>query len=477
MKYSLDTQQARYQLATQKLAQIDKTPYPHQERGIQWMLNLEAHGSGGLLADDPGLGKTLQSLSMVASSPPAMSTLVVVPTSILGQWRVVAEELLGKYAVYVHHGKRDRQAFPMKRLVVTTYGVLRTEIDTLSKIRWGRIILDEIHEIKNRRSKISKAAMRLQSPLRWGLSGTPIQNTREEAANLFRFVLGLGSDNRDTIDVPLMIREKLLRRRKEVVLGEQIPELQVETLTVPFASEKEKKFYAKIQTNVKSDFARIQEQGLEANQENVVLFELLLRLRQVSQHPQIVLNGLWRKFKTDPGSVFFQKKEPTQWGNTPSSKHLEILQQLNHHPEEAAIVFCQFTEEMDILQEFLATNGHHCLRLDGKMNNKEREELLQRCNFNLTQKYFRSDGGLTLPSRAMNHIDDYLRPPHTLIQIKAGGVGLNLQVFSRVYINSPDWNPCNEIQAMARSHRIGQTRKVVAKRIILESPEDGPIVI
>jgi SNF2 family DNA or RNA helicase len=76
----------------------------------------------------------------------------------------------------------------------------------------------------------------------------------------------------------------------------------------------------------------------------------------------------------------------------------------------------------------------------------------------------------------MKMVGDYLRPPTTLIQIKAGGVGLNLQAFSRVYINSPDWNPCNEIQAMARSHRLGQTRKVVVKRLAIESPEGETVI-
>ena len=110
-------------------------------------------------------------------------------------------------------------------------------------------------------------------------------------------------------------------------------------------------------------------------------------------------------------------------------------------------MFCQFTEEMDILEKLLTTHQIKTLRLDGSMTRTDRDEMLKRC--------------------------DQPDPPVTLIQIKAGGVGLNLQAFSRVYIMSPDWNPCNEIQAMARAHRIGQTRKVMVKRIVLETPDSN----
>ena len=442
--------------AQQALAKIGCTLHPHQLDGTKWMMELEAAGSGGILADDPGLGKTYQALSLVVGS--TGSTLVVVPTCILMQWKDIAERLLGKHAVYVHHGRRSKD-FPMTRLVLTTYGVVRTE-ETLAEKNWERIILDEIHEIKSRRSKISKAVMRLGnvdgvSPcrFRWGMSGTPVQNTSEETANLFRFVLGLESSNRDKIDVPQMIRSHLLRRRKEEVLADKIPELDIETVDVPFVSEKEKKYYAKIQANVKKDFMRAKEDCLTAQEENVVMFELLLRLRQVSQHPQLVLNGLWRKFHTDEGSIFHGQDKPTKWPHGHSSKHLRLMELVAEHPDEGTLVFCQFTEEMDMLEELILERGQKSLRLDGRLSNSEREEVLKQCS--------RADG---------------TPPPITLIQIKAGGVGLNLQAFSRVYILSPDWNPCNEIQAMARSHRLGQTRKVYVKRLVLENTEELSVI-
>jgi SNF2 family DNA or RNA helicase len=230
-----------------------------------------------------------------------------------------------------------------------------------------------------------------------------------------------------------------------------------------------------VQRNVKREFTQLADQCLTASEENVVKFELLLRLRQASQHPQLVLNGFSRKYKRSFGKWLNKETgEPLA-----SSKHLHLLEMLKGHPEESAIVFCQFTEEMNILEQLLADNGFPCLRLDGSMNSAQRQEMLQQCGgsvVNNRQTLRAGDAGASLPRSLMKMIGDYLRPPTTLIQIKAGGVGLNLQAFSRVYINSPDWNPCNEIQAMARSHRLGQTRKVVVKRLAIEAPEGETVI-
>ncbi len=440
MTTETETVNQRLDRAIASLGKAGRQLHDHQNQGITWMMAQEAKGVGGILADDPGLGKTIQALSLVATSTPGSSTLVVVPASIITQWKTEAVRLLGEYAVYVHHGSRNRTLVPRARLVITTYGVIRSE-PTLQRIRWNRIFLDEIHEIKSRRSKISKAVMALDSPLRWGLSGTPVQNTSEETGNLFRFVLGLPSDTREQLDVPQLIRTHLMRRRKEVVLKDKIPELEVENVPIPFDSEREQKFYEKVERNVKREFNSLADQCLTAQEENVQMFELLLRLRQAAQHPQLVLDGYSRKYGRDLGK--WQDKATGK--PQASSKHLALLDMLGTHPDEAAIIFSHFTTEMDILERFLASHGIETLRLDGKLSNNERDEVLARCAET-------ADGP----------------PPVTLIQIKAGGVGLNLQAFSRVYITSPDWNPCNEIQAMARAHRLGQTRRVVVKKLVLQ---------
>ena len=458
--FTLESTKARMTQVSKRLGSIKKPLHDHQQEGVKWMMELEHNGSGGILADDPGVGKTLQALSLAYSSPEGSCTLIVVPTSIIKQWREAATEILGKGNVYVHHGsKRDKVNFPRKRVVITTYGLMKTE-KTLSTVHWFRIILDEIHEIRNRASKGSKAIMDFSSKYRWGLSGTPVHNSKEQVTNLFRFVKGFPSDSREPIDLEEIIKTHLLRRRKEVVLKDKIPEIEVSTEEIDFNTERERKFYQKIQKNVKAEFEQLEEQCLTASEENVIMFELLLRLRQAAQHPQLVLSGFSRKYNTDMG----------EWKRV-SSKHKALLSFIKEHPTEGSLVFCQFTEEMDILEKYLFKNGMEVMRLDGKISTSERERILDTCN----QKVDAMSALPPLPDNAQNVQQSLIRPKVFLIQIKAGGVGLNLQSFSRVYITSPDWNPCNEIQAIARAHRLGQKRQVIVKKLVLRDGEHGLI--
>lgn len=406
---------------------------PHQEDGIRWMLELESKGTGGLLADDPGLGKTFQALALATTG----KNLLVVPTSILGQWREAAVRLFGDDQVLVYHGpKRKAATMRSTRIVITTYGLLRSDV-TLLRPKWNRVILDEIHTIKSSKSKTSKSAMMLRARFRWGLSGTPVQNKTSETANLFRFILGGVSK----IDVPLLLRTHTLRRLKETVLGDSLPSLDIKTQPVEFMREDERRFYEGLEKNCHDAFQKIL--GAESRMDNLVMFELLLRLRQASQHPQLVLNGFGRKFG----------HPPSVWNHT-SSKHAGLLRLMQQHPDFDSLVFCQFTEEMNILQKLLKEKGYEVLRLDGGMSSDARER-----NLSAAQ---------TLRDPCSSD-----KPRVFLIQIVAGGVGLNLQAFSRVYIMSPDWNPCNEIQAIARAHRMGQVHDVHVTRIVLQSENDN----
>ena len=478
----MQTANKRYDDCIQQFAAIQKPFHEHQKVGIKWMLEKEANGHGGILADDPGLGKTFQALALIASSP-FSSTLVVVPTSILGQWETASKLVLGNSAVHLHYGKRPR-VIPQKMMVLTTYGILLSD-KHLANISWFRVILDEVHVIKNRSSKTSKAAMQVPARYRWGLSGTPIQNTAEEAKNLFRFVAGFSSDSRVAIDLPEMIRTRLLRRRKEVVLT-KLPTISIESIEVTFATLQERDFYNNVRNNVKAEFKELQEMALSAQEENVAIFELLLRLRQASQHPKLVLDGFARKYKETPRVCEQFLTKAAKWAKKPpSSKHLVLLEEIQKHPYESSLIFCQFTSEMDILEGLLAKTMD-VFRLDGSMTKQRRIDTLNKVastapcanSLNLLNKtgsrfWQTNQSGTGL----IDAIQTFMEPRVFLIQIKAGGVGLNLQAFSRVYITTPDWNPCNEIQAIARSHRLGQTRDVKVVKLILKAEEDEPLTI
>ena len=432
----------RMMSATVTLHEAGFTLRDYQEEGVQWMFQHEGRGASGILADDPGLGKTLQTLTLADQWQEGDDpTLIVVPTSIIDQWANTARTIYGHLGVYVHHGKRRHAHLwdmPRTRIVITTYGLLLHD-STLQTKQWGRAVLDEIHLIKNHRGKTAKRAYSLKAPYRWGLTGTPVQNRRQETEALFRFVLGMDGDTRDTrIDLEELITTHLLRRTKLTHLN--LPNLTIQNSAVDFETVEEATFYQRVQNNVREEFQELMELGGEARDENMMMFELLLRLRQTSCHPQLFLNGLTRKYQV----------EIDPWVGH-SSKHRHLLRMIQDHPREGALVFCQFTEEMDLLQALLTEAGLTVFRLDGSMSDTQRRAMLTAAEAPNTTGVF-------------------------LIQIRAGGVGLNLQQFSRVYLTSPDWNPCNEIQAIARAHRLGQSLPVVVTKLVLSgsSPTDSP---
>ena len=465
----------RFSAVSTLFAHKGKPLLSHQVPGIEWMFGLETSGSGGLLADDPGLGKTLQSLSLVVGSEG--STLIVVPKSIMSQWRDASVEMLGEYAVHIHWGpNRNKQSMPMTQVVITTYDTILRDKHLADK-KWERIILDEAHKIKNRQTAISKAVMVLNGRYRWCLTGTPVQNRPEQTVNLFRFILGLSSDTTTIVDLPTMIRSHLLRRTKQEVLKEAIPELKQETVEVPFITRdcvncegpccetcngtgicnEEHEFHSWVQQSVKREFIKLGERCLSAKEENMEMFELLLRLRQSSQHPQLVLDGFTKKSKRKGVNRKYGRWEDDKGNLKPSSKHVALYNMMMEHPDEASLVFFHWTQEMDIFQRYLGTHGIPCQRLDGSTCESEREAIIQ-------------NSKLACTTEATG------QAPILLIQIQAGGVGLNLQAFSRVYLISPDWNPCNEIQAIARAHRLGQRREVIVKKLILQCKEGESLI-
>ncbi len=424
----------------QQFSRLGKPLLPHQQQCLTWMVEREGQGTGGLICDDPGLGKTYQALSLILTDPnPKHSHLIIVPSSIVQQWRLAAEELFPASQVYVYHGpKRLHFREGQPRMVITSYEVVRDDV-YLQPFHWHRIIVDEIHKMKNSSSKTSQVLMTLKSHYRWGLTGTPIQNKVEEIANLFRFITGTRRLNDHQLTN--LIHDGLLRRRKQEVLGDLLPPVDIEITEVPFSSEPERQFYQKVQNNVRREFQELMALGGEARDENVALFELLIRLRQATQHPQLVLNGFTRKFLKK------HRKKMAAYQGT-SSKHQALCQMLEAD-RQPAIVFCHFREEMDILERQLKMKGYSCQRFDGKTSVEAKKNLIT---------------NLTRPTFPL--------PEVLLVQISAGGVGLNLQRYSRVYLMSMDWNPSNEIQAIARAHRLGQRQPVQVKRLVLVDPRE-----
>jgi len=255
----------------------------------------------------------------------------------------------------------------------------------------------------------------------------------------------------------------LLRRSKEMVekvnASLKLPTLYQENHALEFIYGKERREYHRIKNNITEEYQEILDNDdLPEGQKMVAFFELLLRLRQASTHPQIVINGFKRKF----GKRFKDYKEP-------STKITTLVDMLAEKSvKENCLVFCHFREEMDMITEYLNQKGLSSERYDGSMSFNERQKTLSKF---LTSSAKKEMGKVfehyNIPEDIQkDYINPYF-PKILLIQINAGGVGLNLQQFTQVFITSPNWNPSNEIQAIARAHRIGQDKPVNVHRFIL----------
>ena len=169
------------------------TLFPHQAEGVKWMLNRERANTGpkgGFLCDEMGVGKTAQVISTISENP-KMNTLIIVPKSIIGQWEKEIHRFAPHVSVYVYDGPnrfKDIENFKNHRVTISSYGLLTENDPILLNVEWGRVVLDEGHEIRNRRSKRSKAACALKSDIKWVITGTPIFNKIDDFVSLSAFV-------------------------------------------------------------------------------------------------------------------------------------------------------------------------------------------------------------------------------------------------------------------------------------------------
>ena len=418
---------------------------PYQHEGLRWLVGRETAGvyPGGFLCDEMGLGKTVQLIATMLVNPKPR-TLIVVPKSIVGQW--CAE--IGRFAptLKVHAFDGAKRALPavLPDVVVAPYSVLPQRPGApacpLLAIEWDRVILDEGHEIRNRKSKSHIACNALQAPIRWIVTGTPVFNSIKDFVALCGFVgIPRGHVQGFTDDIR---KNYVLRRTKDDVAQHnkrlELPPCDFQNLELDMYPE-ERDLYEHVFSRGQAIVKHIFKTGTQ-NLHQMELLECLLRTRQVMSWPQLYMDGIAIKEESDP--------EP--WLGR--SKKMETLMELiATHPSEKTLIFTQFMGEMDEIQERLHELEIPTFRIDGSVLKEARDA----------------------------RIADWKAGPKNavfIIQIKAGGVGLNLQEATRVYITCPTWNPATELQAIGRAHRTGQTQKVVVRRLIYCGEEaKGPI--
>lgn len=415
---------------------------PYQEEGFLWLSRLADWGAGAILADDMGLGKTIQAIALLASRKSLGTSLVVVPTSVLFNWK----SELGRFAPALrvgefNSGDREEILSNLKNyaVVLCTYGVLNSEIERLEAVDWNVVVLDEAHFIKNKATQTSHAVMKLKSHSRILLSGTPIQNHLSEIWNLFEFANPgyLGSfqqfgekfilpiekkkDKQKQLLLKQLISPFILRRTKADVL-EELPEKT--ELTIPIElSEEEMAIYENIRTRTLS--------GLQTEKVNPIeALMALTKLRQAACSPQLVDKNL--KIPSTKTQVF-----------------LELVKELKEN-NHRALVFSQFTSHLAQIKAALDKEGIEYLYMDGSVPAAQRKRL--------TEEFQKGT------------------VPLFLISLKAGGTGLNLTGADYVIHLDPWWNPAVEDQASDRAYRIGQKRAVTIYKLIAQKTVEEKII-
>lgn len=413
----------------------------YQKEGYVWMKRLDAWGAGACLADDMGLGKTVQSIAFLLSKAPEGPSLVVAPKSVVPNWDIELARFAPTLKVTVLNevSRRDDciDAAGPGDVVLTTYGVLNTEQEALSRKEWNVVCLDEAHQIKNRNTRVSVAAMSLQASSRLALTGTPIQNNLGELWNLFQFInpglLGQWADFkarylhgeldpqhgeflRDTV------QPFILRRTKDEVLDE-LPEKIVCEQMVELSPE-EMKVYEAMRQFVE---ARVNTGGNKKGRKKtddavpVEFFAELTKLRLAANSLSLVYDD-WKL------------------GSSKTDALLSLIDKISAVEGNQVVVFSQFTSYLAQVRALLDRKGIRYLYLDGQTDLEERREIVR--------QFQEGDCPLFLAS------------------LKAGGLGLNLTAANYVILLDPWWNPAIEDQAMDRAHRIGQQRTVNVIRLI-----------
>ena len=412
----------------------------YQLEGFRWLAFLRSCGLGGILADDMGLGKTLQALAVISHlrAEGAGPVLVVAPTSVVGNWVHEAQRHAPGLVVRAisasgrRRGTRIVDELEGADVVVTSYTLLRLEVEQYAGTAWGALVLDEAQQVKNHRGKTYQAVRCLDAGFRLALTGTPFENRLSELWSLLSIVApGLYPDPgrfTEVVASPVekrgdaealarfrqRVRPFLLRRTKERVAAD-LPPKQEQVLAVSLTPAHRTVYDARLQRERQAILGLLD----DFSENRVAIFAALTRLRQLS---------------LDAGLV-----DPEHAG-LGSAKLDELVERLREIAAEGhrALVFSQFTRFLRLARERLEAEGLGCVYLDGSTT--DRPDVVRR---------FREG-----------------EDPVFLISLKAGGIGLTLTEADYVFVLDPWWNPAVEKQAVDRAHRIGQTRPVLVYRLV-----------
>lgn len=426
----------------------------YQKTGFQWLKTLASYGLGGILADDMGLGKTVQVLAFILSEKeklaPLGPALVVAPTSLIYNWLEEAKRFTPTIQVLIIEGTPQERQLQLSEishlydLVVTSYPILRRDINDFAKLDFSYCFLDEAQHTKNPHTLNAKSVQQIRAKGYFALTGTPIENSLSELWSLFNFIMPgyllthqefrkkfeipiiKGEDSKFLTELSRHINPFIFRRLKKDVLKE-LPD-KIETQLSASLTEEQKKLYLAYLHEAKGQIAQeIATVGF--NKSHMKILAALTRLRQICCHPSMFIENY----------------------NGESGKMLLLQEILTDALDSGhrVLVFSQFTTMLDIIRNHLTSVGIEHFYLSGITKAADRLKMANSFN-NGQGKVF-------------------------LISLKAGGTGLNLIGADMVIHYDPWWNPAVEDQATDRAHRIGQKNAVQVIKLITQGTVEEKI--
>ena len=411
-------------------------PKSHQSDAVNWCVNREretAPHKGGILADEMGLGKTIVMLSLIQARP-KNHTLIVLPVVLLHQWYETIR-VTCRYHAPMYHGS-DKRLYTKELLeqcpiILTTYGEIAKDTTLLRDIAWDRVLFDEAHHLRNATTKQHQGALALQKESVWLITGTPIQHSRKDLFSLFAL---LGMDATYYVqeeNIPVIRKEYVLRRTKQEV-GIKLPPCRVHTpISVDWSNKYEQQLSKEIHSNlgfIPAEPPQLWSSGFATHH-----LGYLMRARQMCAYPKLVKTSTSNELESRETDIVAKGG----CGISKLEKVVDILVSRQKN-QRRKIVFCQFHGEIDALQELLETHNMIVHTVDGRTSSQQKNKYLEgNCDV-------------------------------LILQIQTGCEGLNLQMFSEIYFVSPHWNPGVEDQAVARCHRIGQSKEVDVFRFTMK---------
>ena len=455
---------------------------PYQLHGAKWLIGHYRHGFGACLADDMGLGKTLQTIAMLlyvkektgnpvpdlngtegpsrnAQNPPGnahsrpggaqfslfqayqeeirpLQALIILPASLVFNWQRELAQFAPSLFVYVHTGPKrmkDIRAIGGHDVVLTTYHTARQDLDLLGKMEWQVIVLDESQQIKNRESEVSRVVRALRGCGKVSLSGTPIENSLADLWTQMEFInpdtLGSFHAFREQFLTPIekqndaVARQRLFARvrpfflrRTKAEVAPDLPALSEQIFYTEMCAAQQKR-YEKVRSAMRNEILSL----FDDPKTRILALQALTRLRQLANHPVLA--------------------EPDYAGG--SGKFDDVMAQWDtvRRAGHKVLFFSSFEKHLQIFRQVFESEGYPYAWLTGDTAAADRARAVERFQAEPAVQAF-------------------------FMTVKAGGVGLNLTAADYVFLLDPWWNPAAEDQAVARAHRIGQTRPVTALRFI-----------